>query len=59
MFDRIFTGIRLFIWIIGGFTLLAGAIGVANIMAIVVKERTVEIGVRKAPSQNRAAAGGR
>ena len=48
MFERIFVGIRLFIWIIGGFTLLAGAIGVANIMAIVVKERTVEIGVRKA-----------
>ena len=48
MFERIFRGIRLFIWIIGGFTLLAGAIGVANIMAIVVKERTVELGVRKA-----------
>jgi putative ABC transport system permease protein len=48
MFQRIFLGIRLFIWGIGGLTLLAGAIGVANIMGIVVKERTVEFGVRKA-----------
>jgi putative ABC transport system permease protein len=48
MLERIFLGIRLFIWGIGGLTLLAGAIGVANIMGIVVKERTVEFGIRKA-----------
>jgi putative ABC transport system permease protein len=47
-FQNIFIGIELFIWGIGLLTLLAGAVGVANILAIAVKERTKEIGVRKA-----------
>ena len=46
--DGLFTGIKVFSWVVAIGTILAGAIGVGNIMLIVVKERVREIGLRKA-----------
>lgn len=46
--DRIFTMINLTGWIIGGFSILVGGFGIANIMFVSVKERTRIIGIQKA-----------
>lgn len=48
MVDNIFKGVNILIWLIGLGTILAGAIGVSNIMMVTVKERTSEIGIRRA-----------
>ena len=48
MLDSLFTGVNFLVWLVGIGTLLAGAIGVSNIMMVTVRERTTEIGIRRA-----------
>ena len=48
LLDSLFRGVNFLIWLVGLGTLLAGAIGVSNIMMVTVRERTIEIGIRRA-----------
>jgi putative ABC transport system permease protein len=48
MIDNLFQGVSILVWLIGLGTLFSGAIGVSNIMVVTVKERTTDIGIRRA-----------
>lgn len=48
LIDNLFNGLNFLIWLVGLGTILAGVIGVSNIMMVTVKERTTEIGIRRA-----------
>jgi len=46
--NNLFTGISILSWFVGTLTLLAGVIGTSNIMLVIVRERTKEIGIQRA-----------
>jgi putative ABC transport system permease protein len=52
-FGYLFLGFNIFFAIVGSFTLTVGGIGVANIMYVVVRERTPEIGIRRSVGARR------
>ena len=53
IWPALFTGFHLFFAIVGSFTLTVGGIGVANIMYVVVRERTREIGIKRSVGARR------
>jgi putative ABC transport system permease protein len=46
--NGIFVGINMLTWFVGVLTLIAGVIGISNIMLVIIKERTKEIGIQRA-----------
>jgi putative ABC transport system permease protein len=46
--NNVFVGIRLLTWFVGLLTLFAGVVGVSNIMLVIIRERTKEIGIQRA-----------
>ena len=53
-FEKLFNGIDIFLWFVGLSLLFSGMIGIGNIMLVIVKEKTFEIGLRKALGANSA-----
>ncbi len=54
MGEKIGTGVSIFLFSVGFLTLLTAGVGVANVMYVVVKERTREIGIKKAVGARRS-----
>jgi len=53
-FEAVFAGINIGGWLIGGFAILVGGFGIANIMFVSVRERTNMIGIQKALGAKRS-----